>query len=270
MTTQDTLTRLERWFSQLEGSITAFSGGVDSTLVLKLSRDFLGPERAIGCISDSPSLKRRDLEEAKTFCRRFDIQLEIIHTRELDDRNYASNPSNRCFACKSHLYQDLGELQRRFPTRTILNGTNADDLGDYRPGLKAAADHAIRSPLSECGVDKQTVRQLARHLELPNWDKPASPCLSSRIPYGSPVTRGKLQQIETAESVLERYGFTDGRVRHFGTEAKIEVPFEQIEALTSRLDRISAALRALGFETISVDREGFVSGKLNRALSSNA
>lgn len=258
---------LRRWFQEIPGAIVAFSGGVDSALALRLSRQHLGKQRTIACISDSPSLKRSDLHEAKSFCERFDIRLEIIHTQELDDDAYASNPSNRCFACKSHLYQDLSELQKRFPGFLILNGTNRDDLGDYRPGLQAASNHAVRSPLSECGLNKSAVRQLAKQLDLPNWDKPASPCLSSRIPYGSPVTRDKLSQIEAAETALSQLGFREARVRHFGERANIEVPPAQLEFLRAQLPTLRQVFADLGFAETRIDQEGLVSGKLNRALS---
>lgn len=258
---------LAHWFRQIRGSLTAFSGGVDSALVLFLARQFLGKANAVGCISDSPSLKRSDLAEAQAFCQRFDIRLEVVATQEIDDAAYYTNPSNRCFACKSHLYQNLSELQRRFPDFTILNGTNADDFGDYRPGLQAASKHAVRSPLADCGLNKQAVRDLAKELGLPNWDKPASPCLSSRIPYGQAVTREKLSRIEAAEAVLHRYGFTEARTRHYQDEARIEVPPERVPDLEPHLPKIEAAFRALGFAKTTLDREGLVSGKLNRALS---
>ena len=261
------LNRLEGWFEGLDGgALTAFSGGVDSALVLFLSRRFLGPERAVGCISDSPSLKRSDLELANSFCHRFEIRLEIIHTQEIEDEAYSSNPSNRCFACKTHLYQDLSKLLDRLPGFSVLNGTNSDDFGDYRPGLQAAANHRVLSPLADCVIDKDRVRQLARRFELPNWNKPASPCLSSRIPYGQPVTRDKLGQIEAAEMVLNRMGFQECRVRHFGTEARIEVASSDIPRLEDKWSAIERALRALGFASCCIDREGLVSGKLNRAL----
>ncbi|EDY80721.1 conserved hypothetical protein TIGR00268 [Verrucomicrobiia bacterium DG1235] len=258
------------WFSEIHGAIIAFSGGVDSALVLYLARQHLGKERAIGCISDSPSLKRSDLEEAKAFCREHDIRLEIINTKEIDDEAYYTNPVNRCYACKSHLYQNLSSLLERFPGFVALNGTNTDDLGDYRPGLQAASQQAVCSPLAESGLDKAAVRSLAKRLGLANWDKPASPCLSSRIPYGKPVTREKLNQIELAEIVLHRYGFTTARVRHFDTEARIEVPVEQIESLRPHLPKIADTFSALGFKHTTLDSEGLVSGKLNRAISEHS
>lgn len=265
--TEKTLSSISDWFGQIPGSITAFSGGVDSALVLYLARTFLGKDHAIGCISDSPSLKRKDLQEAKDFCQRYDIRLEVIHTQEIDDEAYYSNPFNRCYACKSHLYQDLSAILEKHPGFVATNGTNCDDLGDYRPGLQAASQAEVRSPLADCGLDKAAVRALAKYLQLPNWDKPASPCLSSRIPYGQSVTREKLNRIELAESVLARYGFEQARVRHYQNEARIEVPSENIAQLKEHLPKIVETFTAIGFPHTTLDSEGLVSGKLNRALS---
>ncbi|MBD5782116.1 ATP-dependent sacrificial sulfur transferase LarE [Pelagicoccus sp. NFK12] len=264
--TEKLLRAARDWFLKIPGSVTAFSGGVDSALVLYLARQNLGKERAIGCISDSPSLKRRDLQEAKDFCRRYDIQLDIIHTQEIDDEAYYSNPFNRCYACKSHLYHDLSALLQKYPGFVATNGTNCDDLGDYRPGLQAASQAAVRSPLADCGMDKAAVRALAKSLQLPNWNKPASPCLSSRIPYGQSVTREKLNRIELAESVLARYGFEEARVRHYQNEARIEVPSESIAPLKAHMPKIVETFAAIGFPQTTLDQEGLVSGKLNRAL----
>lgn len=267
---EKTLNKIGDWFRSVPGSVTAFSGGVDSALVLFLARRFLGKDKAIGCISDSPSLKRADLEEAKDFCQTHDIRLEIIHTKEIDDEAYFTNPFNRCYACKSHLYQDLSGLLEQFPEFVALNGTNCDDLGDYRPGLQAASQNEVRSPLADCGLDKSAVRTLAKHLGLSNWDKPASPCLSSRIPYGQSVTREKLNRIELAETVLTRYGFKQARVRHYEDEARIEVPTEELQALQPHMTKISETFAAIGFSKTTLDAEGLVSGKLNRALPNQA
>ncbi len=268
--TEKALEQIGQWFRQIPGSITAFSGGVDSTLVLFLARKYLGKERAIGCISDSPSLKRSDLQEAKDFCQKNDIRLEIIHTKEIDDEAYYSNPFNRCYACKSHLYQDLSQLLEKHPGYVALNGTNQDDFGDYRPGLQAASQAQVRSPLADCGLDKAAVRALAKRLGLANWDKPASPCLSSRIPYGQAVTREKLTRIELAESVLARYGFHEARVRHYQDEARIEVPQKNLEQVKVHLPMIIETFVAIGFPQTTLDTEGLVSGKLNSALPSKA
>ena len=261
----DKIKVLEQWFSGHSGTITAFSGGIDSAMVLYLSHFFLG-ERAIGCISISPSLKRKDYAEAVDFCEKYGIHLEIIETRETEDENYLSNPSNRCYFCKSHLYTDLSLFKQQFPGYTLLNGTNQDDYSDYRPGIQAAREHQIQSPLADCGLKKEDVRELGRHFGLPNWNKPASPCLSSRVPYGDFITPYKLSQIEDAESLLNTFGFADVRVRHYGTEAKIEVPFGDIDRLIKYKSDIETAFKSIGFESCRVDEEGLVSGKLNRAL----
>jgi uncharacterized protein len=259
------LERLESWFNGKNGAITAFSGGIDSTLVLYLSKFFLG-ERAVGCISISPSLKRKDYAFAMDFCQKNQISLEVIETAELLDSNYLSNPSNRCYFCKSHLYESLMLVKNKYPSYDLLNGTNTDDLGDYRPGLQAADEHGILSPLVDCGISKDMVRHLARHFELPNCEKPASPCLSSRIPYGSAITIDKLAQVEKAEAMINDYGFQDVRVRHFGNKAVIEVPISQIPELEAISDIIIPKILALGFTGCTIDKEGLISGKLNRSL----
>ena len=262
---QEHLKELEKWFGQYPGTITAFSGGVDSTLVLYLSKLFLG-EKGIGCMSISPSLKRKDYAFGIQFCQDNDIRLEVIETREIEDENYFSNPANRCFFCKSYLYFDLQKVKDKYPGYAVLNGTNTDDFGDYRPGLEAARNFKILSPLADCGVNKQAVRDLASHFSLPNWNKPASPCLSSRIPYGNLITTEKLQQVEAAEGILNEYGFEDVRVRHYNEEARIEVPGKELGLLREHFSVIEAAILKLGFRSCVIDDEGLVSGKLNRVL----
>ena len=265
---EELLGRLKAWFNPVDGSLTAFSGGVDSALVLFLSRKFLG-EKGIGVIADSPSLKRRDLNLAKDFCQKFGINLRVIKTGELENPNYASNPDNRCFFCKDTLYRKMEGLREEYPNYYFLNGTNKDDHGDYRPGLQAASNHGIYSPLSDCGISKAEVRLLAKHFGLPVWDKPASPCLSSRIPYGQEVTQQKLQQIELAETFLNKLGFDEVRVRHFDKEARIEVPASVVEKLLPLKVKIQSRFAELGFETATIDAEGLVSGKLNRSIVSH-
>ncbi len=260
------LQRIGSWFRDHPKTITAFSGGVDSSLVLFLSNYYLG-ENAIGCISASASLKSKDLQLAKQFCRNHNIQLEIVVTSEMKDDHYLSNPANRCYFCKNHLYMTLNEVKRRYPEHHILNGTNIDDLGDYRPGLEAAKEHQVKSPLVDCEIDKETVRVLANYFGLENWDKPASPCLSSRIPYGTSVSIEKLMKIESAEELLNDYGFEDVRVRYFDDEARIEVEKNQVKRLNSLFPTIEQEIRKIGFKSCSIDQEGLVSGKLNRVLN---
>lgn len=265
--TEKQLTRLGKWFETIEKAVIAFSGGVDSCLVVYLSRYFLGKENVIAVISNSASLKSRDLEIAREFCTRYDINLEEIDAREIEDPNYQINPTNRCYFCKNALYSMLENLiAERYPGHTMLNGTNFSDHGDYRPGLEAASEHLVRSPLSECELEKRDVRALARHLNLFTWDKPASPCLSSRFPYGETITLKKLRMVEDAENLLNDYGFEDIRVRHLGKQARIEVPASRIAHLKEIYGEIEPKILELGFESCSMDEEGLVSGKLNREI----
>jgi uncharacterized protein len=259
---------LASWFRECPYALTAFSGGVDSSLVAWLARHYLGRERHQAVISASPSLKLSDLDAAKSFAARHDIPLTIIETRELSNPDYFLNPVNRCFFCKHTLYSELEDLARTKSPCWILNGTNTDDLGDYRPGLQAAEKFQVRSPLAECGLNKQDIRDIAESLKLECWDKPASPCLSSRIPYGQRVTPEKLRRIEQAESWLQENGFNICRVRHIDeSTARIEVPEEQVEKLKALETAIDQAFMPMGFTSVELDDEGFISGKLNRVLN---
>jgi uncharacterized protein len=266
---QQKLTALENWFGQRKGSLVAFSGGIDSTLVLFLARKFQGKENTIGVISNSESLKNKDFNLAQSFCKEFDIQLKVIKTNELADFRYSQNPINRCFFCKDHLYQDIQEMRKEYPDFNILSGTNYNDLGDYRPGIDAAHQNEVSAPLVACKVTKDEIREIARHFNLPNWNKPASPCLSSRIPYNQAVTLEKLQQIEAAEEILNSFGFEDVRVRHYGTFGKIEVQKADLEKLMSIKDLVISKIKACGFARVEIDEEGLVSGKMNRVLERN-
>lgn len=261
---------LKAWYRECPGAWVAFSGGVDSSLVAFLARHFLGAERVRAVISASPSLKLSDLEAAKNFAAGMDLPLRVITTAEMENPNYFENPSNRCYFCKHTLYDELGELTQEFPDWWVLNGTNTDDAGDYRPGLKAAEEFEVRSPLVDCGVDKEGVRALAAHFNLVCWDKPASPCLSSRVPYGERITVEKLRQIEDAEALVAKAGFRINRVRHHGETARVEVERDAIGRLAAARDGLRASIQALGFREVEFDAEGFVSGKLNRAILSSA
>lgn len=261
------LNNLRKWFSKTEGSIVAFSGGIDSTLVLYLARKYQGYNKAIGVISNSESLKVKDFNLAKDFCEKFNIQLEVIKTNELEDERYNSNPIDRCFFCKDHLFTDLSKISEKYPGFNVLSGTNYDDLGDFRPGLNAAKKNEVLAPMVDCKITKKELRQIAKYFELPNWDKPASPCLSSRIPYNQSVTREKLKQVELAEDILNEFGFEDVRVRHYGTYGKIEVQAQDLSKLSLVKDEIVEKITALGFERCEVDEEGLVSGKMNRVIS---
>lgn len=263
----EVLKRIENWFAQRNKVLVAFSGGVDSCLVAYLARKYLGRENAIAVISKSPSLKKKDLDTAREFCKRYDIKLEEIVTNELENPDYQRNPINRCYFCKSTLYGDLEELiVTRHPDYDVLNGNNFSDVGDYRPGLKAARQYNVYSPLAECEVEKSEVRSLARHFELFTWDKPASPCLSSRFPYGETITIEKLRMVEDAENILNEYGFNDVRIRFINKSARIEVPSESLDKLRDVYAEIAPRIMHLGFRGCSIDEEGLISGKLNREI----
>lgn len=263
------IARIKKWFLDCPGALVAFSGGVDSSLVAFLARHFMGAERCVAVISASPSLKLSDLEAGQAFTKMHDITLRVITTQEMENPNYFNNPSNRCYYCKHTLYDALAQLAGEFPGWWILNGTNTDDLGDYRPGLEAATSFSVHSPLAENELDKAAVRALASHFELQCWDKPASPCLSSRVPYGERITIEKLKQIEAAEAFIAEAGFPVNRVRHYGEKARVEVPVEATPRLLAMQARVKAVFESFGFDQVEFDTEGFVSGKLNRGILSN-
>ncbi len=266
--TEEKLVKLKAWFGKHPGAIIAFSGGIDSSLVLYLARKWQGRDGAIGVISKSESLKTKDFELAQSFSEQYDIHMEVIETREMEDERYNQNPVDRCFFCKEHLYTDLQKISEKHPGFPVLNGTNADDYTDYRPGMKAATKYEILSPLAECGIVKEEIREISRYFGLPNWNKPASPCLSSRIPYTHAITRKKLVEIEAAEELLNSFGFEDVRVRHYGDHGKIEVPKEEIPRLLEMKASVMEKIREIGFPAVVIDEEGLVSGKLNRAIKS--
>lgn len=258
---------LKQWFADCPFALTAFSGGVDSSLVAWLANHLLGPEKNLAVISASPSLKLSDLDEAKDFARENGIPLRVIETKEMLNPDYVLNPSNRCFFCKQTLYQELETLTTEYSPCWVLNGTNVDDLGDYRPGLQAAKKFEVRSPLAECGMNKDEIRDLAAGLKLSCWNKPAAPCLSSRIPYGQRVTLSKLRRIEKAEAWLQKHGFEICRVRHEEPfTARVEVDPGRVSELLSCKKQLTAAFSEMGFTAVDLDEEGFVSGKLNRVL----
>ena len=257
---------LKKWFQSKDGSIVAFSGGIDSSLVLYMARLIQGKDKVVAIISNSESLKNKDFELAKSFSTKYDISLEVIHTNELADERYNENPINRCFFCKEHLYKDIQPVRDKYPGFLLLNGTNLDDYGDYRPGLQAANQYNVLSPLADCEITKPELRQIAKHYELPNWDKPASPCLSSRIPYNHKITRQKLEQVEQAEDFLNSFGFNDVRVRHYGNYGKIEVKQDELNKLFEIKEKVAEKMIELGFKRCEIDTEGFVSGKMNRVI----
>ncbi|RJP36111.1 MAG: ATP-dependent sacrificial sulfur transferase LarE [Phycisphaerales bacterium] len=247
----------------------AFSGGIDSTLVLKLAVDALGPQRVVAVTGVSESLAPAEFDAAKALADELGVRQIILHTDEFDNPGYTSNPTDRCYHCKTTLYRHLEAWMAGHGEYTVVSGTNADDLGDYRPGLTAAAEHRVLSPLADAGLTKADVRELAQRLGLPNHDKPASPCLSSRVPYGEPVTPEKLRMIDRAETFLRGLGFPVCRVRHHaGDAASIEVPPDDLARITSAdlAARVESALRRIGYRSVTIDPRGFRSGRLNEAV----
>lgn len=263
----DQLTQLQAIFADMDRALIAYSGGIDSTLVAKIAHDVLG-DRALAVTADSPSLMPEDLEDARVQAAEIGIRHEVVNTDELSNPNYASNPVNRCYFCKSELHDTLKPLalERGYPY--VVDGVNADDLRDYRPGIQAAKERRVRSPLAEVGLIKLDVRQLARDLGLPWWDKPAQPCLSSRFPYGEAITAEKLQRVGRAERYLRQLGLKELRVRSDGDTARIELPPAQIKefVLTLDLPTLVKQFQDLGFTYVTLDLEGYRSGKLNRVL----
>jgi uncharacterized protein len=260
--------RLVELISSYGNCVVAFSAGVDSTVVAQAAALALG-NRATAVTAVSPSLAGGELEEARQLARLIGIRHEVVETAELSNPDYARNDADRCYHCKSELYAHLDELAARFDASIVVDGANLDDQGDYRPGRRAADEHLVRSPLAECGFTKQDVRALAAHWQLPVWDKPATPCLSSRIAYGESVTPRRLAMIDQAERFLREQGLLTVRVRyHRGDLARLEVPAEAIHELTREPLRrkLLARLRDLGFRFVTVDLEGFRSGSLNTLL----
>ncbi|MCX5658213.1 MAG: ATP-dependent sacrificial sulfur transferase LarE [Planctomycetota bacterium] len=249
--------------------ITAYSGGVDSTLVAVVARQTLGRDAAPAVIGDSASLPRAELDDARRLARDLDLHLIEVQPGEQDDPGYQANAGDRCYHCKTHLYAALHTLAAKLDVPWIANGAITDDLGDYRPGLKAAGEAGVVSPLVEAGFDKLAVRALALHLKLPNADKPAAACLASRLPYGTPVTLQRLSQVERAESVLRELGFRGFRVRHHDTAARIELPTDQWPRLLEEPMRraVVEGVKAAGYHYVAFDLEGFRSGSANVTLT---
>jgi len=258
--------RLKAEIRSYESVLVALSGGVDSSLVAFVAGQELG-EKALAVTSGSESLKATDLLLAKEITAEWGLSHRVITTREIENKNYSANPQNRCYFCKTTLYTDLAEIAEREGFRWVLNGTNTDDLGGFRPGLKAADESSVKSPLADCGFSKQDIRDLADHLKLRNAKKPASACLSSRVPYGTAISRSILHQIEQAESVLERLGLKQFRVRHHGDVARLEVETDDFPAVIEHRLEIERQLSSLGYRYVALDLRGFRSGSLNEVIS---
>ncbi len=243
--------------------ILGYSGGVDSALLAVAGRQALGREDFLAVIGRSASYPEAQWRSAVELAGRFDIPLLEIDTRELADPRYLSNPTDRCYFCKTELWSRLAEVAAERGFDSIVDGTNADDLGEHRPGLRAAAEQGVRSPLVELGWTKRAIREASRDLGLPTWDAPAAPCLSSRVMYGLEITPERLRQVEAGEAYLRSLGITgDLRVRHHGARARLEIAPEQMESLRSRWETVAGFFAGLGFATVELDPEGYRRGGL--------
>jgi uncharacterized protein len=263
---KDKLEELEAVVAPYGSALVAFSGGVDSSLALAVAAKALSKESVLAVTSNNETYLPSELEGAKALALSLGVEHLVVNTRELDDPNYAKNPANRCYFCKSTLYSDLAKIAEEKGFRCVIDGANKDDEGDYRPGREAAKELGVISPLSVVRMSKDEVRELAKFLGLPSWDKPALACLSSRFPYGQEITPEKLAQVARAEEFMRSRGYKQVRVRHHGEIARLEIGSDELEKAFKQREEISTELTAAGFLYVTLDLVGYTPGSLNATL----
>lgn len=260
------LERLKMILGELESVIVAYSGGVDSTLLLRVAKD--SAQRVLAVTATSPTYPQSELEQAQRIASSLGVEHLIIESHEMENPQFCANPADRCYYCKSELFSKLRTVADERGFKAVVDGSNAEDLGDFRPGMRAAREYGIRSPLLEAGLTKDEIRELSRYYQLPTWDKPAMACLSSRIPYGEPITPEKVKQIEAGEAFLRSLGLKEVRLRHHGPIARLEVNPAAFPLLITEgvRERIITTLKNLGFTYVTLDLEGYRSGSMNELL----